>query len=63
MVSGGYDASRVDNTEVYKDGVWTTVSGKFPTGIAGHRTTTISSNKVLVFGKYFRFSTMDFFIL
>ena len=65
MVSGGYDGSRpLDNTEVYKDGVWTTVSGKLATGIYGPRATTISSNKVLMFGKYYRFSKkMHFFIL
>ena len=64
MVSGGYDSGFLDITEVYKDGVWKTVSGRLPTGIAGPRATTISSNKVLMFGKYYRFSKkMDFFIL
>ena len=52
MVSGGHDGSDyLDNIEVYKDGVWKTVSGRLPTGIAGPRATTISGNRVLTFGK------------
>ena len=66
MVTGGYDgSSNLDTTEVFnKDGVWKTVSGKLPTGISSLRATTISGNRVLMFGKYYRFSKkMDFFIL
>ena len=70
MVTGGFDGSNLLNTtevmriDAIESGgyVWKTVSGKLPTGIAGHHARTIS-NKVLMFGKYFRFSRMDFFIL
>ena len=51
MVSGGYDGSRFDSTEVYgEDRVWKTVSGKLPIGISHFRATTISGNRVLIFG-------------
>ena len=63
MVSGGFGTSYLDNTEVFKDGVWTTVSGKLPTGIGYHRATTISGNKVLMFGKYYRFSKIKWISL
>merc|ERR1712066_331703 len=54
MVTGGEDSGYDprDNTEVYKDGVWTTVSQKLPTAIFGNSATTISGNKVLMFGGY-----------
>ena len=54
MVTGGRDGSSfLDNIEVYgKDKVWKTVSGKLPIlGMYGNRATTISGNKVWMFGK------------
>ena len=65
MVSGGHDGSDyLDNIEVYKDGVWKTVSGRLPTGIIGyHRATTFSGNRVLIFGKNYHFNKMDLFLL
>ena len=57
MVSGGYDGSRFDSTEVYgEDRVWKTVSGKLPIGISHFRATTISGNRVLIFGMIYQFN-------
>ena len=51
MVSGGYDGSRFDSTEVYgEDRVWKTVSGKLPIGMDKLHATTISGSRVLTFG-------------
>ena len=57
MVSGGYDWSRFDSTEVYgEDRVWRTVSGKLPLGTGELRATTISGSRVLIFGNYYHFT-------
>ena len=65
MVTGGRDGSSfLDNIEVYgKDKVWKTVSGKLPTGISHHRATTLSGNRVWIFGKNYHFNKMDFFTM
>ena len=57
MVSGGYDGSRFDSTEVYgEDRVWKTVSGKLPIRISPLRAITISGNRVLIFGMNYYFN-------
>ena len=57
MVSGGYDGSRFDSTEVYgEDRVWKTVSGKLPIRISHLRAITISGNRVLIFGINYYFN-------
>ena len=49
MVTGGFDGSYLDTTEIYKDNDWRTVAGKLPFVMGYMRATTLS-NRVLLFG-------------
>ena len=49
MVTGGWESSRLDTTEVYKDGVWIVSAGKLPVAITNLAGTTIN-NRAMIFG-------------
>ena len=51
MVTGGFDGSYLDTTEVY-DNHWRTVAGKLPFVMGYMRATTLS-NRVLLFGNHY----------
>ena len=63
MVTGGIgsSSSRLDTTEVFKDGAWIVSAGKMPIAITNLDGTTIS-NRAMVFGKNYLF-LMHFSIL
>ena len=49
MVTGGYESTYCDSTEIYNDNVWRTITAKLPTPLRGLRVATIN-NRVLSFG-------------
>ena len=51
MVTGGFDGSYLDTTEVH-DNHWRTVAGKLPFVMGYMRATTLS-NRVLLFGNHY----------
>ena len=52
MVTGGMfsQSSRLDTTEVYKDNVWRTVTGRLPLGLRGQTAISVN-NRVLLLGR------------
>ena len=55
MVTGGFDGSYLDTTEIYKDNDWRTVAGKLPF-VMGYMKATTINNRVLIFGNYYHFT-------
>ena len=49
MVTGGWNGTRLDSTEIFSDSVWRTVAGKLPDSMADLRVATLN-NMVLLFG-------------